>query len=220
MAPSRRLLDLEERDVHQRILRLGQDADKAIENALQCYRDHDTELADKIIAGDKAINALQRDTEERCIVAIARQQPVAGDLRDIISCMYIATELERIADHAADIARVVVEMDSAPQARFAEAIAALGGKCRAMLASVMSAYDKCDAQMAREVANEDNEVDDAHQRILRDILGCMRQSPQEIAGCTHNIWIVHHIERIGDRITNIAERVVFMATGETVDLNV
>jgi phosphate transport system protein len=219
MVPERRLLNGEEKEAHSRIMQMGQEADKAIERALQCLREHDTELAKNIVANDESINELQYQAEEGCIVAIARQQPVAGDLRDLVSCMNIATELERIADHAADIANIVLQTTSDLQPDLAESIDQMGQKCRTMLRGVLSSYENHDEQQARQVAAEDDEVDRMEQEILAGIFACMRESEENLPPCTRSMWVVHHIERIGDRVTNIAERVVYMATGKHVDLN-
>jgi phosphate transport system protein len=219
MAAMRRVLTSDEAQARDRIVALSEAAGRAIEQALRCFRDHDTVLAREVVDRDADINELQRKIEEGCFAAIALQQPVASDLRDLVSDMNIAGELERIADHAADIAKIVVQMDAAPLAAFAGSIERLGEECRRMLAAVIRAYQERDERRARAVAAEDDGVDRLEQQITADILTYLSDNPDQIRPSTHALWVAHNIERIGDRVTNIAERVVFMTTGQYADLN-
>lgn len=219
MAAMRRVLSNEEAQARERLISLGVAADEAVERALRCFRDYDVALARQVVEADADINELQRRIEESCFAAIALQQPVASDLRDLVSDMNIAGELERIADHAAAIAKIVMHMDAAPPAAFGGAIERLGQESRRMLASVMGAYQARDEQRARDVAADDDGVDRLEDQIGADILAYLAEHPQQIRSCTHTLWVAHNIERIGDRVTNIAERVVFMTSGKYVDLN-
>jgi len=219
MAPSRRMLNSEEAHVHDQIMRMGQVVGEVIEKALQCFSGHDTGLARDIVAGDDIIDRLHHQVEEGCITTIARQQPVAGDLRDLISCMYIAAELERIGDYAADIAGIVLQYDDTPRAEFFEGVGSLGDICRSMLSDVMSAYERGDEQLARDTAARDDEIDRLEKEFVAELLSRMRKHPDDMLSATHTLWIAHSIERIGDRVTNIAERVVYMTSGRNVNLN-
>jgi phosphate transport system protein len=219
MGSIRRVLSSEEKQARDRLLSLGQAADRAVKQALLSFRYYDSALAHEVVNGDADINEQQRKIEQGCFTAFALQQPVAHDLRDLVSDMHIASELERIADHAADIGKIVVQMDAAPPQAFAGSIDRLGQETRRMLASVMSAYEWHDEQRAREAAADDNGVDRLERQITADVLSYLGEHPDQIRSCTHTLWVAHNIERIGDRVTNIAERVVFMATGEYVDLN-
>ena len=215
---TRRGLSEEENHIHALLLQMGETTDQAIADALNCLPDHNVKLAQDIINRDTRINALQHQIEEQCLVAIARQQPVAHDLRDLVSSSFIASDLERIADHAADIASIVLQMSAAPQSNFSQALVELGNRCRNMLQKIMTAHSECNAQLAREVAAEDDEVDLGEKNIIADVLDHMKNSSDHL-GSTHMLWIVHNIERIGDHITNIAERIVFRETGVNLDLN-
>lgn len=219
MTRKHHVLNGEETKLHHLLIQMSQATDKAIKEALKCFRVHDVQLAQRIIANDESINAMQHQIEDECFIAIALHQPVAVDLRDLVSDTHVAIELERIADHAADIAKIVVKMESSPNPAFAESIDRLGQRCRSMLARVMSAYGKCDVRLARKVAAEDDEVDRTEQRITEEILTKMNHHTDEATSYTHTLWVAHNVERIGDRVTNIAERIVFLATGENVDLN-
>ena len=216
---TRRLLNRKQSKIHDLLMLMSNAAYSAIEDSLQCFKNHDRELAQKIIEGDSAINQLQHQIEEECITTIALHQPVASDLRDLVSDTYIAIELERIADHAADIARIVLKMDEAPYQVFLDSINSLGQKTNDMLARAMRSYDEYDEKQAREIAKEDDDVDKAEQMIIDDILEYMRNASGDTTSCTQVLWIAHNLERIGDRVTNIAERIIFMATGEVTDLN-
>ena len=219
MAAMRRVLTNDEAQARERIAGLSEAADRALAQALDCFRARDRALAQQVVDRDVDINQLQRKVEEGCFRAIALQQPVASDLRDLVSDMNIASELERIADHAAAVAKIVLHMDAAPPAVFSGAIERLGQECRRMLAAVMRAYRERDETRARAVAADDDGVDRLEQQIGGDILAHLTENPDQIRSCTHALWVAHNIERIGDRVTNIAERVVFMVTGEYVDLN-
>jgi phosphate transport system protein len=219
MAPTRRVLTSEETRARDRLIELSGEADAAIARALSGFRNQDTTLAQQVVEGDAQINDLQREIEQGCFTAIALQQPMASDLRDLVSDMHIASELERIADHAAAIAKIVLQMDAPPLAAFVGSIERLGEECRRMLASVMTAYQKRDEQRARRAAAEDDGVDSLETQITADLLTHLSANPGQVTSCTHALWVVHNIERIGDRVTNIAERVVFMVTGQYVDLN-
>jgi len=216
---SPRLIDGKETQIHYLIARMYQATDKAIEDALQCFRLYDVELARKVIANDENINRMQHEVEEECFSVIALHQPVASDLRDISSDTHIAIELERIADHAADIASIVMHMSEKADPAYIDSINDLGEKCRTMLARIMSAYTEKDVKLAQEIAAEDELVDSAEKQIIDNAIAQMCGDTEKNRLITHTIWIVHNIERIGDRVTNIAEQIVFMTTGNVVDLN-
>jgi phosphate transport system protein len=215
----RRGLSRDEIEARDRIMRMSEAVERAIGQAMRCFREHDLEGAREVVAGDTVINELQRSIEQGCFAAIALQQPVASDLRDLVSDMHIAAELERIADHAADIAKIVLQMQTPPLPVFVEALERLGHECGTMLGQVMVACRDRDAAAARAVAAEDEGVDRFEKQITADLLGHLGEHADQIRSCTYALWVAHNIERIGDRVTNIAERVVFMATGEYVDLN-
>lgn len=219
MCPERRVLTREKTEIHNWLMEICQLTDEAIDKSWRCFRDHDSVLAQRVIEEDEKINSLQHKAEAESIITIAGQQPMASDLRILISDMFIAAELERIADHASGIARMVLLPGDEPQQIFIESIEELVSKCRKMLVEVMSAYENIDAEQAKQVAEMDNVIDSEEERIMKAILSHMCENPEDINTYTHILWLVHSLERIGDRVTNIAERVVFMATGETVEFN-
>ena len=162
---------------------------------------------------------MTRIVEQECLEALALQQPVARDLREILASLQIAGELERIADHAKDIAAIVLGMDASqfdgPMARIAE----MEDLCQDMLTRVMEAFENRDAKLARAAADTDNEIDDLDEQAVSSLMMRLMTEPDVRMHATHLLWIAYHLERIGDRVTNIAERVVFMVNAETPDLD-
>lgn len=191
----------------------------ALDSSLQSLKAYDTATAAQVITEDELINQLQHKIESNCIRTIALQQPVASDLRKLMSDIFISMELERIADHAAAIAGIVLKFDAAPVTRYIQPVLEMGDKCKTMLNTVMQAYDETDESLARNAAALDDEIDSAEQEfddfMLREISG---EADHNIE-CTYLLWIAHNLERIGDRATNIAERVAYITSSETLELN-
>jgi phosphate transport system protein len=191
----------------------------ALDKALQSLVHFDADIANQVIAEDSAVNRLRYEIENTCISTIALQQPVASDLRTLMTDIYVSMELERIADHAVAIARIVLRFEHAPDEQFINPVVVIAEKCKLMLKDIMQAYDEADEQLARNTADKDDEIDGAEQEFNAFMLREMCSQPDHSSICTYLLWVVHNLERIGDRITNIAERVVYMATNETPDLN-
>ncbi|MCG6936761.1 MAG: phosphate signaling complex protein PhoU [Gammaproteobacteria bacterium] len=191
----------------------------ALDRALQSLLENNVDTAAQVITEDSLINQLQHKIENKCIRTIALQQPVASDLRKLMSDIFISMELERIADHAAAIARIVLKFETPPDARHVQPVSEMGDKCKTMLNAVMQAYDETDESLARNAACMDDEIDSAEQEfddfMLREISG---EVDHKIV-YTYLLWIAHNLERIGDRATNIAERVAYITTNETPELN-
>ncbi len=219
MSPQSQMIDRSESSVRKRLTVLFEATDRAVENALLCIQNHDTKLAQTIIDGDIEINRLYRNAEEECVVVIARMQPMARDLRELISDMQIAAELERIGDYAATIASKVQLMDVPPPTEIVEAVGQLGGHCRDMLSKIWKAYEAHDSELARETASLDDEIDSAEKAITEQVFAWQSEHPDDFMISAYTLWITHSLERIGDRATNIAERVVYIATSKTEDLN-
>lgn len=219
MSPKRYGLDRGEAQTQQDLIGMYRLVEDAVAGAVDCLGRHDVELAREIVAGDAAINAAQQSIEQECLKAIATQQPVAGDLRTLIADTHIAVELERIADHAADIARIVIKNRQGPPSLGLERIEQMAVLGQGMLERVMEAYEKRDPALARAVAAEDEAVDRLEELFVGEVLEGICAAPGTKAHGTYMLWIGHNLERIADRATNIAERVVFMVTGEQPELN-
>jgi phosphate transport system protein len=213
------ILESNEQALKDDLIKMYHLVNLALDKALQSLKEYDAGTAAQVINEDKLINQLQHKIENHCISTIALQQPVASDLRKLIGDIFISMELERIADHAAAIAGIVLKLEATPVTRYIQPVLEMGEKCKTILNAVMQAYDESDESLARNAAAMDDEIDSAEQEfddfMLREISG---EAENKIA-CTYLLWIVHNLERIGDRATNIAERVAYIATSETLELN-
>jgi phosphate transport system protein len=188
--------------------------DKAISRSMEALKKRDLELARKVIADDQKINQKRVDTEERCIELIATQQPVASDLRVIIAVLNIIVDLERIGDHAEGIANIVLMIGDEPPLKPLIDLPRMAEKTRDMLQRSLGAFIKRDADAARKISGEDDEVDNLYDQVFRELLTFMMNDPRTILRATRLIWVAHNLERSADRVTNICERVVFTVTGK------
>jgi phosphate transport system protein len=218
MTEPRRVLDREEVQIHRNLLNMSRLTAEALQHALESLLSQNAELAQKVIEEDVQINAMLRVIENECLRALALQQPVANDLRDIVSSMQIAAEVERVADHAKGIAKIVLGMDAGDFSGPMDRISSMGDICTNMLTRVMEAYDNRDEALARAAAEEDQDVDELDEEACSSLMMKLMTEPDPTMHCTHLMWIAYHLERIGDRVTNIAERVVFMVSAETPEL--
>jgi phosphate transport system protein len=219
MSDVRRVLAREERAIHTEILEMARLAGRALDEAVESLRLQDAERAARVIADDQAINTLRRRVECECLFAIASQQPVARDLRELVAGLLIASDLERIADHAAGVAKIVREMDPSDVSGPMDKLWQMTALARQMLEAVTKAYDTADAELARRLGAMDTELDDLHEQCLATLVMRLATEADVHSHATHLLWIVHKIERIGDHATNVAERVVFLVSGETPELN-
>ena len=204
--------------IQQNILRMGSMVEQAIERSIRALRERDADLAQRVVQDDLDINALRYAIEELCVVTIATQQPAAGDLRAIVAAMHIAVELERIGDHAEGVANLTLRMIDQPLLKPLIDIPRMAAICREMIHASLDAYIQRDAELAQQVTARDDEVDELYQQVLRELLTYMIQDPKNISRATFLLWVTHNLERIGDRVTNVCERVIFMSTGELKEL--
>jgi phosphate transport system protein len=200
--------------LRQEILRMGELVGQAIEDAVQSLAGQDEQLARKVIAGDDVIDQLEADIEDRCMVLIARQQPMARDLRIIGTGLKITTDLERMGDHAFDIAKVTVKLANQPLIKPLVDIPRMARMAQKMLADSLDAYTKLDIALAEKVCLADNEVDDLYQQVFRELLTYMMEDPRTIGQATQLIFVGRYLERIADHATNIAEWVIYLETGQ------
>jgi phosphate transport system protein len=188
--------------------------DKAIERAMEALRRQDTDLATMVINGDAAINENRWQIEEQALTIIATQAPMATDLRQILSAISIVTDMERMADHAAGIAKIVNQTAGEPPLKPLVDLPRMSDIAREMLSGAIAAYIADDPVSASAVAARDDELDTYYNQIYRELLTYMMADPATINRATHLLWVAHNLERIGDRVTNICERVVFSVTGD------
>ena len=216
----RRTLDREENQIKDDILRMGSLVETAIDRAVTALKQRDGALAQQIIDEDQVINKLRFQIEEECLTVIATQQPAAGDLRATIAATHVAVELERMADHATGIATITLRMLDQPLLKPLIDVPLMANIAREMIRGALEAFIRHDAEMARQVAMRDDEVDELYQQVFRELLTYMLEDPKNISRATHLLWVAHNIERIADRATNLCERAIFISTGQLADLDV
>jgi len=201
------------------IMKMGSLVDAAISKSMQSLQERDQIMAQQIIDHDETINALRFKVEEACLTLIATQQPAASDLRDVIAAMSIVVEMERMADHASGIAKTVIRMGDEPLLKPLIDLPRMAQLAREMLRESLDSFITRDVQKARWVATRDDEMDLLNRAIFDELVEIMAHRPDGVERATYLLWCSHNLERIGDRVTNIVERVVFMTTGDMEDLN-
>jgi phosphate transport system protein len=194
--------------------------EKAIARAITSLTGQNVLQAEEVLCDDQAINRQRWAIEEQALLLIATQAPMAGDLRSIAAAIHIVTDLERMGDHAAGIAKIVVETASEPLLKPLVDIPRMAEIARSMLNDAITAYIEQDADAARRIVARDDDVDALYEQVYRELLTYMLADPTTINRATHLLWVGHNLERIADRATNICERVVFAATGELTEINV
>jgi phosphate transport system protein len=212
-------LDRELTEINEGLLRIGSLVDAAIERSIQALARQDAALARQVDADDAKVNALRFQVEEACLAVIARQQPAASDLRAVLAAFSIVTDLERMGDHAAGIARTVIHMGDQPLLKPLIDLPRMAETCREMLRQSLQAYVERDAERARPIVAMDDVVDALYTQIFREILSFMVEDPHTTSRGLYLIFAAHNLERIGDRVTNIVERILFMTSGEMRELN-
>jgi phosphate transport system protein len=217
---TRDLFKAELRQLQDDVLTLGSMTEKAILDAMESLRDGDVEWSRRIIADDAKINRKRFEIEDRTIAVVATQQPMATDLRALVSVLYIITDLERIADHAEGVARINTMMEPEPLPRKLGYIPAMADRAVAMLRDSLKAYIDLDVDAARQICHADDEVDRLQDSVYEEAFRAMIADPSTIQRNTYLLWTAHNLERIADRCTNICERVIYTVTGHMDELNV
>ncbi len=206
--------------IQDNLLQMGSMVDQAIALSLESLQNRDRALAKQVIDDDENINALRFKIEDACLALIATQQPAASDLRAVVAVITIVINMERMADHAAGIAKTVILMGDEPLLKPLIDIPHMVRLAREMLGEVLQAFVEHDADTAQMIANRDDEMDRLYQAIFEELLEIMADKPDSAERATYLMWCAHNLERIGDRVTNIAERVIFVSTGDMRELNV
>ncbi len=196
------------------IMAMGSMVEKAIARSVDALRNRDLALAEQIIADDDKVNAKRFAIEEKSLLLVATQQPVGSELRVIASILNIVWELERIADHAQGIARVTIMIGDEPPLKPLIDIPLMAEKVNSMLQRSLEAFVNRDAEAAKQISAEDDEIDNLYDQVFRELLSFMMEDPRTITRATRLIWVAHNLERSADRVTNICERVVFVVTGK------
>jgi phosphate transport system protein len=216
---SREHLDRAMREIKDEVLRMGSLVAAQINAAIDALVAHDADLATQVIVSDGRINEAQRHVSALIVTTIATQQPVARDLRFLLSLDHVTYELERIGDHAASVAKQARKLAPHPPLKHYVDLPRMGRQAAELVRAVLHALVDLDQQRAREVAAIDDEIDHQYHQIFGEVVALMRSDGDNVERGTRILFAAHYLERIGDRVTNIAEDVVFLATGDIEDLN-
>lgn len=198
---------------------LGSIVESALIASVESLRARDLEGARWLIAADRLINDKRYAIENDAISLVATQQPMAGDLRTIASVLEIATELERIGDYAKGIARISLMLDQQPLVKPLLDIPLMADKIQQMLHRALDAFARRDADLARAIPADDDEIDALYNQVYRELLSLIMANPRDLDQATQLLWVAHNLERSADRVTNICERVVFTVTGVLIELD-
>jgi phosphate transport system protein len=202
------------REIEDEILIMGSMVAESLDKAMESLKNRDLELAGKVIADDAAINRKRFEIENKCIELIATQQPLAGDLRIIIVALNIIVELERIGDYGVGNARITILIGDEPPLKPLIDLPRMTEKTIDMLKRSLKAYINLDAEAARLISKEDDQIDALYDQIYRELVLFMVSDPRTITRATRLMWAAHNLERSADRVTNICERIVFLVTGK------
>ena len=212
-------LDRQLGQLQQEVISLAEIVDKATMRSVEALKQRDLTESQQLVLEDDYIDQKRYEIEDRCIDLIATQQPIAGDLRAIIALLHITVELERIGDYAEGIAKISLLMGDEPTLKPLIDIPRMAEKATTMLRNSMDSLVSRDTIKANQVLKDDDEVDLLYDQVYRELLVFMLQNPQTIQRATYLLWAAHDLERIADRATNIAERVIFLVTGKMVESN-
>lgn len=209
-----RSFDEDLQEVRNTIVQMGGLAESQLEAATKALVERNSELAQTVIDDDKEIDELEQNIDAMAIRLLALRNPVAADLRLVISGLKIASILERVADYSANMAKRVIALNQAPVLGPVSTVPRMSDLVRRMIHDTLSAYAQGDAVLAREVWHRDQEVDQLYNSMFRELLTYMMEDPRSITGCTHLIFMAKNIERMGDHMTNIAEIIMYEVEGE------
>jgi len=206
-----RILDRELTIMHDQLQKLGAATETAVHRAMYSLTARDDNAANEVLKGDDAIDQLEIELDRMCIDVFVLRQPAARDLRFVISVAKVTPILERIADHACNIARSALDLNNKPELKPLVDLPRMAEIAGEMLRSALDAFTEGDAKKARETIMRDDEIDELHHRIFQDLIEIMISNPSVTARATHLLFVSKHLERIGDYVTDICELTVYMA---------
>lgn len=219
MAAIRTLFDQELTELKSGVLRMGSMVEQAIAESMRALVDRDNALAKDVIARDQEVNELHRQLRERAFMIMATQQPVARDLRLIVSFQQMVMELERMGDHAVSIARAALRLNNLPQLKPYIDLPRMAELTESQVHEILGAVIEADQERARGIAERDDEVDILYHRLWDELVDYMVKDPSTVERAAILLFLAKDLERIADRVTNIAEDVVFLHTGRIVELS-
>lgn len=219
MAATRTVFDQELAELKSGVLRMGSMVEQAISESMRALVDRDNALARQVIARDQEVNELHRQLRERAFMIMATQQPVARDLRLIVSFQMMVLELERMGDHATSIARAALRLNDLPLLKPYIDLPKMAELVESQVHEILGAVIEADQERARAIAARDDEVDVIYHRLWEELVGYMVNDPASAERAAILLFLTKDLERIADRVTNIAEDVVFLHTGHIVELS-
>ena len=206
--------DAELSRLNQLIAEMGGLAESQLSAAVDAFSRRDANLAARVVEQDERIDALETEVDNFAVRLLALRQPMAGDLRTIVGAIRIASDIERIADYAANVAKRTIALSQTAPIAPARAVPRMSRMVEAMIKDVLDAFVERDVEKADEVWRRDGDVDDVYTSLFRELLTYMMEDPRNISPCTHLLFIAKNIERIGDHTTNIAEAIHYLVRGE------
>ena len=210
MDPHRRLDDELDR-LRDRVLLLGGESERALEKAMRALTERDSNAAREVLEGDDAIDRLEVEIDRLCIDVLALRQPAARDLRFVVAVVKINPLLERIADHACNIARAAIDLNDEPQLKPHADLPRMAGSASQMLRAALDAFTHGDAAAARALISRDDEIDELYDQIFHGLIQLMATDPATTTRAARLLFVAKHLERIGDYVTDICELTVYMA---------
>ncbi|KOF58109.1 MULTISPECIES: phosphate signaling complex protein PhoU [Clostridium] len=216
---TRKVFDLHLEELHTDLLRMGSFVEKQIYECIEALVNQDIKTAEEIIKNDDIVDGMQKSIEDKAIRLTAMQQPIAADLRNIFTTVKIITDLERIADHAVDIAKAIKRLKDEKYVKPLIDIPKMGNIVKNMIKGALDAYVDENLDKAYEVCKMDDELDAIYKHVFSDLLLMMGSDSKTINQATQFLFICKYFERVGDRTTNICESTIYLITGEQVDLN-
>ncbi|MGE5629304.1 MAG: phosphate signaling complex protein PhoU [Solirubrobacterales bacterium] len=201
------------------IIRMGSIVEKQIHQSIEALVQKDINLAEQIIANDDLVDNFEKEIENKCIRLIGKEQPLAIDLRTIFTCSKIITDLERIADHAVDVAKVVKRLKNENYIKELIDIPKMASLVEVMIKQALDAFVEGNVKASLDICKLDDEVDGYYKKIFRDLLELMTKDNSTINQGTQFLFVAKNLERVADHVTNICEWTVYLVTGELVDLN-
>lgn len=217
---AREILDRRIRNLLDEVLVLDSMIENATADAIKALKERDVETARRIYAGDTEVNAKRFELENDIMITIATQQPImASDLRLLASLLEVVAELERMGDYAKGIAKICILMGDQPPVKPLVDIPKMGEIVVSMLHRAVGAFVNLDAETARQIPKEDDMVDELYTRVYHDLVAIMIKDPNTIDRANHLMWTAHNLERMADRVTNICERTIYVATGEMSEID-
>lgn len=205
--------DQELSELKNKVSEMGGLAEAQLVNALEAMQRRDTDLAARTVESDRRVDEMEREIDAFVVQLLALRQPMASDLREIIVALKIASDLERIADYATNVAKRTITLAQHPQVRLAHAIPRMVRLALSMIYEVLDSYSDRDTRKAIAVWRRDEELDEMYVSLFRELLTYMMEDARSISSCTHLLFIAKNIERVGDHATNIAESIYYLVEG-------